>query len=129
MIAWRLVQLWSKRRSAAARLHIRLVGQFAIVAIVPAILVAGFAAVIVNLGVEQWFSPKVKSALGSAVNVAQRYVQEQQSVIVGDAYEIANIIEHDPELFDAQREELLQILVERLGSATGRAEIWSGCGT
>jgi two-component system nitrogen regulation sensor histidine kinase NtrY len=100
IIAWRLIQLWSRRRSAGARLHFRLVGQFAVVAIVPAILIAALAAVIVDQGVEQWFSPGVKSALGNAVNVAQRYVQEQQGAIVGDAYEIANSIEHDPELFD-----------------------------
>lgn len=118
MIAWRLMRLWSERRSAAARLHIRLVGQFAIVAIVPAILVAGFAAVIVNLGVEQWFSPKVKSALGNAVNVAQRYVQEQQSVIVGDAYEIANSIEHDPELFDEHNHVRPDLLFTKLATIT-----------
>src|SRR4051812_43771615 len=40
MIAWRLLQLWARRRSAGARLQIRLVGQFAVVAIVPAVLIA-----------------------------------------------------------------------------------------
>ncbi len=118
VIAWRLARLWSARRSAAARLHIRLVGQFAIVAIVPAILVAGFAAAIVNLGVEQWFSPKVKSALGNAVNVAQRYVHEQQSVIVGDSYEIANSIEHDPELFDEHNHVRPDLLFTKLATVT-----------
>jgi two-component system nitrogen regulation sensor histidine kinase NtrY len=102
LIAWRLARLWAERRSgmAAARLHGRLVGLFGVIAVVPAILVAVFAIVTVNLGVEQWFSPRVKSALNNATNVAQRYVQEHEHSIVSDAYEIANGIEHDPELFE-----------------------------
>jgi|tagenome__1003787_1003787.scaffolds.fasta_scaffold20985128_4 two-component system nitrogen regulation sensor histidine kinase NtrY len=118
MIAWRLLQLWTRRRSAGARLQIRLVGQFAVVAIIPAVLIAAFAAIIVNLGVEQWFSPRVKSALGNAVNVAQRYVQEQQSLIVGDAYEIANSIEHDPELFDTSNHVRPDVLFTKLATVT-----------
>src|SRR5689334_700697 len=45
LIAWRLTRLWAERRSgmAGARLHIRLVGLFALIAVVPAILVAAFA--------------------------------------------------------------------------------------
>ncbi len=118
IIAWRLIQLWSRRRSAGARLHFRLVGQFAVVAIVPAILIAALAAVIVDQGVEQWFSPGVKSALGNAVNVAQRYVQEQQGAIVGDAYEIANSIEHDPELFDGNNHVRPDALFTKLALVT-----------
>ena len=54
LIAWRLVRLWSERRSgrAGARLHVRLVAMFSAIAVVPAILVAVFAAVTLNLGVE-----------------------------------------------------------------------------
>ncbi len=118
VIAWRLVRLWADRRSAGARLHIRLVGQFAVIAVVPAILVAAFAAVIVNLGVEQWFSPRVKSALGNAVNVAQSYVQEHQRSIVGDAYEIANSIEHDPQLFDENNHVRPDMLFTKLAVIT-----------
>jgi len=118
IIAWRLMRLWARRRSAGARLHFRLVGQFAVVAIVPAILIAALAAAIVNLGVEQWFSPGVKSALGNAVNVAQRYVQEQQGAIVGDAYEIANSIEHDPQLFDGSNHVRPDALFTKLALVT-----------
>ena len=118
VIAWRLVQLWGKRRSAGARLHIRLVGQFAIIAIVPAILIAGFAAVIVNQGVEQWFSPRVKAALGNAVNVAQRYVQEHERSIVGDASEIATNIESDPQLFDENKHVRPDVLFTKLAIIT-----------
>ncbi|MBV8798748.1 MAG: PAS domain-containing sensor histidine kinase [Alphaproteobacteria bacterium] len=117
-IVWRLARLWSDRRSAGARLHIRMVGQFAIVALVPAVLIAAFAAMIVNLGVEQWFSPRVKSALGNAVSVAQRYVQERERSIVGDAYETANSIEHDRELFDSNNHVRADLLFTKLAMVT-----------
>ena len=80
LIAWRLVRLWAERKSgrAGARLHVRLVAWFGTIAVVPAILIAIFAAVTLNLGLEAWFSGRVKDALGSAVNVAQHYVKEHE---------------------------------------------------
>ena len=76
LIAWRLVRLWSERRSgrAGARLHVRLVAMFSAIAVVPAILVAIFAAVTLNLGVEAWFSSRVQTALDGAQNVARQYL-------------------------------------------------------
>ena len=105
LIVWRLARLWMARRSgiAGAKLHVRLVALFSAIAVVPAILVAIFAAVSLDLGLEAWFSAHVKAALGNAVHVAERYVQSNESQIVGDAYEIANSIERDPELFENKR--------------------------
>ena len=105
LIAWRLVRLWTERKSgrAGARLHVRLVTWFGTIAVVPAILIAIFAAVTLNLGLEAWFSDRVKEALGSAVNVAQHYMNDHERDIIGDAYEIANSIQRDPTLFDANK--------------------------
>ncbi len=120
LIAWRLTRLWSARRlgHAGARLHVRLVAMFSLIAVVPAILVAIFAAVTLNLGIEAWFSSRVKEALGSAVNVAERYVQDHERLIVGDAYEIANSIERDPELFDKDNKVRAGVLFTRLATLT-----------
>ncbi|HVP86105.1 MAG TPA: PAS domain-containing sensor histidine kinase [Rhizomicrobium sp.] len=91
LIGWRLVRIWSQRRSgiAGAKLHVRLVLMFTAVAIVPTILVAIFAAVTLNLGVEAWFSERVKAALSNAVSVAQAYVEEHRQVIRGDILAMA----------------------------------------
>ncbi|HEV2561114.1 MAG TPA: PAS domain-containing sensor histidine kinase [Rhizomicrobium sp.] len=120
LIAWRLTRLWAARRSglAGARLHVRLVAMFAAVAVVPAIFVAVFAAVTLNLGMEAWFSARVKSALENAVNVAERYVQGHERLIVADAYEIANNIEHDPQLFDETNHVRAEVLFTRLAELT-----------
>ena len=91
LVAWRLVRLWSARRSgtAGARLHVRLVAMFSTVAVLPAIFVAVFAAVTLNLGVEAWFSERVKAALENSVSVARAYVEEHRQVIRGDILAMA----------------------------------------
>jgi two-component system nitrogen regulation sensor histidine kinase NtrY len=91
LIAWRLTRLWSARRSghAGARLHVRLVAMFSAIAVLPAILVAIFAAVTLNLGIEAWFSGHVKAALANSVSVANAYVQEHKQVIRGDILAMA----------------------------------------
>ncbi len=67
---------------------------------VPAILVAVFAAITLNLGIEQWFSAHVKSALESAVNITHSYANENVDLIRNDAVQISNALQHDPQLFD-----------------------------
>ncbi|MBU6473864.1 MAG: HAMP domain-containing protein, partial [Alphaproteobacteria bacterium] len=120
LIGWRLIRLWAERRSgiAGAKLHVRLVAMFAAVAVIPAIVVAVFAAVTLNLGVEAWFSSGVKSALGSAVNVADHYVRDHELLIVADAREIADSIQRDPELFDTSNHVRPDILFTRLATLT-----------
>jgi two-component system nitrogen regulation sensor histidine kinase NtrY len=120
LIIWRLTRLWIDRRSgiAGARLHVRLVGIFSAIAVVPAILVAVFAVVSLDLGLEAWFSSHVKAALGNAVHVAHRYMDSNENQIVGDAYEIANTIEHDPELFDENNRVRADMLFTKLAILT-----------
>ena len=105
LIAWRLTRLWSERKSgaAAARLHVRLVAMFSIIAVIPAIFVAVFAVLTLNLGIEQWFAPRVKSAIENSIAVAERYEAEHEKSITTDALAIATGIEQDPRLFDENK--------------------------
>lgn len=120
LIGWRLARLWATRRSggAGAKLHVRLVAWFSAIAVVPAILVAIFAAVTLNLGLDAMFSGRVKEALGSAVNVAQVYVKEHEASILGDIRYIADAIQRDPELFDADHHVRAGLLFAKLGTVT-----------
>src|SRR5476649_166624 len=54
LIGWRIARLAATRRSgrAGAKLHARLVTWFSVIAVVPVILVAVFAAVTLNLGLD-----------------------------------------------------------------------------
>ncbi|HWD48512.1 MAG TPA: PAS domain-containing sensor histidine kinase [Rhizomicrobium sp.] len=120
LIALRMVRIWSERRSvqAGARLHARLVGMFGAVAIVPTIFVAVFAVVTLNMGIEQWFSPRVRSAITNSIAVSQRYVNEHEKSITTDALAIANGIQQDPQLFDEQKHVKPEALFAQLGQLT-----------
>jgi two-component system nitrogen regulation sensor histidine kinase NtrY len=120
LIGWRLVRLWAQRRSgrAGAKLHVRLVTWFSIIAVVPAILVAIFAAVTLNLGLEAWFSDRVKTALGGAENVARLYMVEKGRGIILDAGEMAEALQRDPRLFDEAHHVKTSQMLEKLASMT-----------
>ncbi len=68
------------RRAAGstARLHVRLVFFFSIVAAVPTLLVAGFAAFLFQTGVAFWFSDESRGLLENANALAQSYYDANQ---------------------------------------------------
>jgi two-component system nitrogen regulation sensor histidine kinase NtrY len=121
LVAWRIVRLWAERRSgrAGARLQSRLVGTFSLVAIVPTIMVAVFAAVTLNLGVESWFSSHVKDALRGAIKVAEAYESEHERGITTDARDIVNALQADSEIFDWKSDKVqVGILFTKLADMT-----------
>ena len=112
LIAWRLTRLWTERRSGAAgsRLHVRLVGTFAAIAVIPAILVAIFAAISLNLGIEAWFSQRVQTALADSVSVADAYVAEHKQVIRGDILAMAFDLDRYGPLLQNDQKKIVDIL-------------------
>jgi len=120
VVILQLVRLWRERRSgrAGARLHVRLVILFGAMAAVPAVLVAVFAVVTLNLGMESWFSHPVKAALNNAVGVARQYAAETKRGIVLDAGEMADGIQLDHALYDEQSHVKLGLMIEKLAIMT-----------
>jgi two-component system nitrogen regulation sensor histidine kinase NtrY len=104
LIGWRLARLRAMRRSggAGAKLHVRLVTWFSLIAMVPAVLLAIFASVTLNLGLDAMFTGQVKSALGNAVNVAQTYVNDHIGSMESDAITISGALQQDQSLFDEE---------------------------
>ena len=92
IVARRIVALWVKRRqgTAGARLHVKFVTWFSIVAVVPAILVALFSIGFFYLGVESWFGEQTRTAVDESVVVATAYLQEHEQAIRGDILAMAN---------------------------------------
>lgn len=68
------------RRAAGstARLHVRLVFFFSMVAAVPTLLVAGFAAFLFQTGVDFWFSDESRGLMENANALAQSYYDANQ---------------------------------------------------
>ena len=91
LVLARVARMISDRRSrsAGSRLHLRLTGVFAGMALVPTVLVAVFAVLSVNLGLEGWFSDRVRSVVGSSLAAAQAYEGEQRADLTDDATTLA----------------------------------------
>ncbi|MEM1387358.1 MAG: PAS domain-containing sensor histidine kinase [Pseudomonadota bacterium] len=82
-----------RARSAGSRLHLRLSGVFAIVALAPAVLVAVFGALTVNFGLEGWFSDRVRTVLGASLDAAQAYEDVSRDGLVEDAEALASYLD------------------------------------
>jgi two-component system nitrogen regulation sensor histidine kinase NtrY len=108
----RLVRVWAERRSGSAgsRLHVRLVMLFSVVAVVPALLVAVFAAVFFNLGIQAWFSDRVRSTLEASLVASRAYLDEHRNTIRGDALAMAADLNRAGRLLDANQYGFAQIL-------------------
>jgi two-component system nitrogen regulation sensor histidine kinase NtrY len=120
LIGWRIARLVATRRSgrAGAKLHVRLVTWFSAIAVVPVILVAVFAAVTLNLGLDQMFSGRVKEALGSAQNVAHRFIMAEARGITLSAGEIEENLAHDPTLVDEDKHLKLTLMMSKIAFMT-----------
>jgi len=112
VVARAIVRLWAerRRRPAGSRLHVRFVVMFGIVAVTPAIIVALFSALFLNLGLQAWFDKQVGTALGQSLVVAKAYLREHQQVIRGDVLAMANDIDREGPSLLNRPERLNQIV-------------------
>ena len=78
-----------RAKSAGSRLHLRLTGVFAILALIPTILVAIFAMVTVNFGLEEWFSSRVSNVVKTSHAAAQAYEAEHEEGLRADVVAFA----------------------------------------
>ncbi len=95
MIAWQVggLLLARRRQAAGSRLHIRIVGLFSIVAVLPAIILAIFASISLDRGLDHWFSSRTKSIIENSITVATAYLHEHGQVIRADVVSMANDVD------------------------------------
>ncbi len=91
LVLGRVVNMIAARRarSAGSRLHLRLVGTFTFLTLVPTIIVAVFAVVTVNMGLEGWFSERVRAVVGNSLSAAQAYEEEHRQDLARDGNGLA----------------------------------------
>lgn len=80
---WQVLQARRTGR-AAARLHVRIVGLFSIIAAVPAILVAIVASVTLDRGLDRLFSTRTRAAIENSVMVAEAYLRDHAQIVRSD---------------------------------------------
>ena len=122
LVAERLMRTVAARRRSAAgsRLHLRLTGVFAGIALVPTILVALFAGLTVNIGLEGWFSDRVRQVVSTSLAAAEAYQDEHRRDLTQDARALASLLTSaataDPLIDDGGVKALLtqgQTLIQR----------------
>ncbi|MXO58866.1 HAMP domain-containing protein [Altererythrobacter salegens] len=90
-----LIVLWGRRLAikragdSSARLHVRLVFFFSLIAAVPTLLVALFASVMFQSGVEFWFSDNNRGILENANRLARGYYDQNQRTVANNSITMA----------------------------------------
>jgi two-component system nitrogen regulation sensor histidine kinase NtrY len=106
---WQVVQA-RRRGRAAARLHVRVVGLFALIAAVPAILVAVVASVTLDRGLDRLFSSRTRSVIERSLIVAEAYMREHAQAIRTDVLATAFGIAQNKTVFEQDRNRFRQLL-------------------
>jgi two-component system nitrogen regulation sensor histidine kinase NtrY len=106
---WGVVQA-RRRGRAAARLHVRIVALFSIIAAVPAVLVAVVASVTLDRGLDRLFSQQTQALIENSLIVADAYVREQVQFVRAETIATAIELARAKPMFDKSREQFHQFL-------------------
>ena len=95
LVSARIASMIAARRakSAGSRLHLRLTGVFALIALIPTVTVAIFAGLTINIGLEGWFSDRVRSVVGASLSAAEAYQEDQRRDLTEDARALAQFLD------------------------------------
>ncbi|MEZ5715106.1 MAG: PAS domain-containing sensor histidine kinase [Paracoccaceae bacterium] len=121
-----------RAKSAGSRLHMRLTFVFVIMALIPTVIVAIFAVLTVNIGLEGWFSERVRSVVGSSFSAAQAYEAEHRTTLEDSARSIGRMIDlaqtATPFMQDPEVREVLTLGQQRFQPAMREAYAIDGTG-
>jgi two-component system, NtrC family, nitrogen regulation sensor histidine kinase NtrY len=112
IIVWEVWKVVQARRSgrAAARLHVRIVGLFSVIAAAPAILVAIVASVTLDRGLDRLFSTRTRAAIENSLIVAEAYLRDHAQIVRSDIIIIALDLGRTKPVFDQEPDKLRQFL-------------------
>jgi two-component system nitrogen regulation sensor histidine kinase NtrY len=96
---------------AGARLHVRIVGLFAVIAAVPTILVAIVASITLDRGLDRFFSTRTRAVIENSLAVSEAYLREHAQMIRGDIIAMATDLARARPLFDSDRDRFRQLLI------------------
>jgi two-component system nitrogen regulation sensor histidine kinase NtrY len=100
---WMVVQ--SRRRGyAGSRLHVQIVGLFAVIAAVPTVLVAVVASTTLDRALDRFFSTRTQAMIEQSLVVANAYVTEHFQAIRGEIMAMAFDLGRAKPMFDTDRE-------------------------
>ncbi|MBV1698079.1 MAG: PAS domain-containing sensor histidine kinase [Hyphomicrobiales bacterium] len=104
---WVVVQA-RRRGYAGSRLHVQIVGLFAVIAAVPTVLVAVVASTTLDRGLDRFFSTRTRAMIEQSLIVANAYVSEHAQAIRGEIMAMAFDVSRAKPMFDSDREKFRQ---------------------
>jgi two-component system nitrogen regulation sensor histidine kinase NtrY len=113
---WVVVQA-RRRGRAGSRLHVQIVGLFAVIAAVPTVLVSVVASTTLDRGLDRFFSTRTRAMIEQSLIVANAYVNEHAEAIRGDILAMAFDLGRAKPIFDQDRDQFQKIVGAQ---ATGR---------
>ena len=99
---WLIVQA-RRRGRAAARLHVRIIALFSLIAAAPAILVAIVASVTLDRGLDRLFSTRTRAMMENSIAMADIYLREHGQTIRREVLTMAADIARAKPIFDQDR--------------------------
>ena len=102
---------------AAARLHVRIVILFSLVAAIPAVVVAIVASVTLNVGLDRWFALRTKEIVNSSISIAQSYVEENARNLQSTSLSMAVDLDAARTIYSLDRNGFVELMNRQ---ATGR---------
>lgn len=91
VLVFQALGLWRawQRKAAGARIHVRIVGLFTVIAALPAILLAIAATTTFSRSLDTWFSTRTRTIVANSQDVAEAYLAEHGQVIRTDVVNMA----------------------------------------
>jgi len=95
IVAWQGYGLWRawREKIAGARLHVRIVVLFSLIAALPAMLLAVAATTTFSRSLDGWFSTRTLAIINNSLDVAKSYVEEHGQVIRTDIANMARDVD------------------------------------
>ena len=112
VIGWEAASIFLARQKgkAGARLHIRVMGLFALVAAAPTVLVAIFASITLDQGLDRWFSSRTLAIINSSQTVASAYTKEHARVLRNELLGMGAVLNEAEPYFLLAEEQFRAIL-------------------
>jgi len=106
---WVVVQA-RRRGRAGSRLHVQIVGLFAVIAAVPTVLVSVVASTTLDRGLDRFFSTRTRAMIEQSLIVANAYVNEHADAIRADILAMAYDLGRAKPIFDQDRDQFQKIV-------------------
>lgn len=107
VIAWQGYGMWRawREKVAGARLHVRIVLLFSIIASLPAILLAVAATTTFSRSLDGWFNQRARTIIQNSVDVAKAYVEEHGQTLRTDVLNMVRDLDAEADRISADSED------------------------